>query len=374
MERVNNLERSRQVDSLRGIATLLVVAYHFSLIFTHNKFMGLWGFLGVKIFFIISGFLLLASFEKNKHKYGIKEGTKKYFLSRFWRIVPAYYVNLIFILLITPFFLDPQWIFTSKEFLWQVIQHFSFISYFIVKAVGFGINDVYWTLCIEALWYLIIPLLFIWFNTTKRISILTILSVSYLYLLEKRYLDFFINWIKPDPIYNVPIEKVIEWASYQLPGQFLFFGIGIILWKQKSKLDQININILTSWIFTGLTIVVIYFSSIYTPKSLTLINLYYAILATVVFLLIYISKKAYVPLLAWVGDISYSMYLWNFPLLIIAKKVNVLTYIPLWKFAILYAITLFVISAFSYYFIEKVGMNRKQKEKIEINHDTTLRA
>jgi len=60
------LFRNDKVDKLRGLSTILVVIYHFFLVMQiNNDVVKNFGFLGVKLFFIISGFLLVASYKKN---------------------------------------------------------------------------------------------------------------------------------------------------------------------------------------------------------------------------------------------------------------------------------------------------------------------
>lgn len=79
------------LDGLRGVAIALVVAYHFGVPGTHG------GFLGVDLFFGLSGFLitrLLASTEPTREALGI------FYQRRFWRLAPAMLVLITVVCLV----------------------------------------------------------------------------------------------------------------------------------------------------------------------------------------------------------------------------------------------------------------------------------
>lgn len=63
----------------------------------------------------------------------------------------------------------------------------------------------------------------------------------------------------------------------------------------------------------------------------------------------------------WLGKISYSIYLWHYPLLAIAKHVNILEFMSLPAFIGLFFVFLLMISSFSYYFVEETGLQIKLK-------------
>jgi len=207
------------------------------------------------------------------------------------------------------------------------------------------------------LWF---RLFFYWFNSVAKIMFLSVLSVLYLVLLEFGYLNFLVEFFKPNPVFNVPVRETILWISYQLPGQFVFFGVGILLWKSIKWLDKINPPAWLSWFMVLSVIGLIYGSHFIEVTSMLGLNLYYLLLSVIVFIALYLAKNAKL-FLTWFGKISYSLYLWNYPLLVVFKKMEVLNYLPLKYFAILYILLLLVISSISYYFVEEVGILRKNK-------------
>ena len=92
------------IDILRGISIILVVLYHLKIeIFNINILPG--GYLGVDIFFLISGYLITSILYLNLKKK--KFDLKIFFLRRFTRIFPVY-IFVISITLILSFFFSFQ--------------------------------------------------------------------------------------------------------------------------------------------------------------------------------------------------------------------------------------------------------------------------
>ncbi|MEB3357458.1 MAG: acyltransferase [Synechococcales bacterium] len=97
------------LETLRGIAALLIVAFHatglFKLKFDQAFLLSLWGFgdSGVDFFFVLSGFLLTLTSFKN---IGVKSETRHFLLKRFIRIYPFYWLINFFIIPI--YFLMPS--------------------------------------------------------------------------------------------------------------------------------------------------------------------------------------------------------------------------------------------------------------------------
>lgn len=84
-----------ELDSVRGIAALAVVIYHYlyryNELYAHhglNFDWAYWGKYGVQLFFIISGFVIFMSLERVKKPFD-------FIASRFTRLFPAYWIALI---------------------------------------------------------------------------------------------------------------------------------------------------------------------------------------------------------------------------------------------------------------------------------------
>jgi peptidoglycan/LPS O-acetylase OafA/YrhL len=171
--------RVATVDALRGIASLSVAWFHFTnanpaLAPGIVKTSGSYGWLGVYIFFVISGFVIPYSLEKAN--YGYRQFWS--FLSkRIVRLDPPYFANMAFILALAfvvplvPGFRGPQPHFTAS----QLLSHVAYLNSVVGKT---WINPVYWSLGIEFQYYLLIGLIFPMLCASRvAIRMLTMLSL-----------------------------------------------------------------------------------------------------------------------------------------------------------------------------------------------------
>ncbi|TAE86471.1 MAG: acyltransferase [Bacteroidetes bacterium] len=172
------------VDVLRGIAAMMVCYFHFS---TNSAYYGSYlpdtnwlnitgkfGWLGVEVFFVISGFIIPFSLFNNKYKL-----SKIWiFLKKRWvRIEPPYIIT-IFLILLNWKFNGWLWSYHVEINWYQVISHFFYLPQFL----GFDwINEIFWTLAIEFQFYIFISVAFIGFNHQ---SIWVKLATAALFLLS----------------------------------------------------------------------------------------------------------------------------------------------------------------------------------------------
>ena len=121
---------------------------------------------GVPVFFVISGFLITRSFERNP------SDLKGYFWRRGLRIFPALWVCLIATLAALGYFgfLAPEFVLTKTFAAWLAGQVSLFQFYNPEHFRGFGIgvaNGALWTITVELQFYAFIPL-FHWFTTSRK--------------------------------------------------------------------------------------------------------------------------------------------------------------------------------------------------------------
>ena len=98
---MKTIKYQSNIDTLRGISILLVVIYHLKLDILNYKFLS-GGYLGVDIFFVISGYLITSILSLNVSNG--KFDFKNFFLRRFLRIVPVY-IFVIFVTLAISYYL-----------------------------------------------------------------------------------------------------------------------------------------------------------------------------------------------------------------------------------------------------------------------------
>jgi len=139
------------LDGLRGLAILLVVVYHnFGFI---NVFF--FGWLGVDLFFVLSGFLITDILLKTVGK---KDYLRNFYLRRVLRIFPLYYLSLIIFLVLLPKLnlqFDVQYYVDHQVWLWTYLQNW--IYTFQNPGQTNTLNHL-WSLAVEEQFYLLWPL------------------------------------------------------------------------------------------------------------------------------------------------------------------------------------------------------------------------
>lgn len=163
--RINNF------DFIRLIAALQVVflhsVEHLNIPVSEDIISFISLFPGVPIFFLISGFLISASYEKSHGS------IKQYFINRVLRIYPALWACFIFSLITVFIFFEPS--FNTKEFLLWCVAQLSFVQFYnpsFLRDYGVGVlNGSLWTITVELQFYIAIPILyFIASKFTKKVT------------------------------------------------------------------------------------------------------------------------------------------------------------------------------------------------------------
>ena len=154
------------LTGMRGIAAFLVFLFHYEalhpgirldlavpLIGSILQFPLGFGFAGVDIFFVLSGFLLTLPFARAALKREQGPQLSRYFKRRFLRVFPAYYAQLFIILAIGGWFVtwSPQ---TTTSFVAHLLMFFNIGWNPVRPMVG-----LWWTLPVEMGFYLLLPLL-----------------------------------------------------------------------------------------------------------------------------------------------------------------------------------------------------------------------
>ncbi len=147
-----NKSRLRELDFLRGIAILLVLLRHQPLF----KFTTEMGWIGVDLFFVLSGYLVSGLLFKEYLKFGdIKPGL--FLIRRGYKIYPIYYISFLIYLSV--------FIFKKDVKILDIFSELFFIQNY-TNGVG-AINPVSWSLAVEEHFY--IGLVFIlWLSLKKK--------------------------------------------------------------------------------------------------------------------------------------------------------------------------------------------------------------
>lgn len=289
----HSLAYNRSIDGLRGIAILLVLLFHI-----YPKQFS-FGYVGVDIFFVLSGFLItqIISTKMQNKTFSFIE----FYRNRIRRIFPA-----MIIVLLAAFILGYLFLFPSE--LIELAKHIKSSSLFtqnfmLIKEVGYW--DVqstikpllhFWSLSIEEQFYIFWPIA-IWLIYRFNLNILTSLFFIFMALLIlPQFLDI-------DPFYN----SLSRFWELSLGGlAFAFLG------KHKS----INISKLSNFIIAlfFVAIMIGYGNNVYSLTKTIFITLATAFL--IVLLVKNPNHKIFSnKILFFFGLISFPLYLWHYMLI-----------------------------------------------------------
>ncbi|MBA2657797.1 MAG: acyltransferase [Tatlockia sp.] len=344
------------VDGLRAIAVIFVLIFHAGL----NLFPS--GFIGVDIFFVISGFLItgliLNSLQNNKFSF------IEFYNRRLWRLQPVllclFLVCFIFTLI---YFLPEDLLIFSKSARKSAVfignQYFEKItSGYFSKNVNFFPLLHTWSLAIEWQCYLILPLaLFLLhrFVGEKHLAKVTYLLTLGFFLLALHYSSI------------TPVE-----TYYQLLSRIFEFLIGscVALRPKPLALNRFNLNLLA---------VAAFFTLFYIAR-LQGINLgfpnYYALilcLATATLIAVGESEKKPICIqvlslkpIVFIGLLSYSLYIWHWPVFVLIRYFDIkeTAEVTLFAFCIIS-----IIAYLSWRFIEKPS---RKMSKLSFGYSLSL--
>ena len=305
------------IDGLRAIAVAAVVLFHSEILFFDREiFRG--GFIGVDIFFVISGYLItgiILNELKDKNNFSFKSFLEK----RARRLLPA----LFFLILISiPFAFYNLSQSYYNEFIDSVYSSISFLSNFYYHYnsdyfdVPYNLKPLLhtWSLSVEIQFYLFFPFLIIlfWRNFFLLIILLSLLILINILLVQfggnlSIYYPFF---DKSFSFYNPPIAGTFYWTTSRI-WEFLAGALAFVF-SQRYNFSKIN-----SIPVVG--ILLVFFSFYIFSRDLNNPSFYNLIpVVGTSLILLANQKKSFVGnflsnrIIVFLGLISYSTYLFHF--------------------------------------------------------------
>jgi peptidoglycan/LPS O-acetylase OafA/YrhL len=290
-------ENYRQdIQILRGISVLLVVFYHLKIPGFQN------GFLGVDIFFVISGYLMAQLYNPDKKI--------DFFYRRARRLLPAYLSTIFLTILISFFILVPS---DFKQLINQAkaslvlnpnIYFWNQDSYF----AGTQFNPLLnlWSLGIEFQFYLIMPVISsIFIKSKKSLSIILIISIisCFVVLAVSPKTSFFL----------LPLrlwEFLIGYLAYKYEGRT----------TRANKLHLVKKITITIGVVSVLNLPIdVYGTSIYFGHPGVIATLIVVLTAYILTLKFSAKTRFWNSILEKIGNYSYSIYLVHLPIIILSN-------------------------------------------------------
>jgi peptidoglycan/LPS O-acetylase OafA/YrhL len=343
-----NQKRLLEIDGLRAVAISLVVLFHYTKeFFPQHRFFS-FGWSGVDLFFVISGFVLYYQVKKRYYKDG-KTQYISYLRNRAIRIIPAYYVSVIATIL----FFGKDKFFTSIFPL-----HLSFL-YIFDYDVAISVQPLYWTLAVEVQFYIFLILIAPLFT-------------------GKNGMKWFLSLIGFNVVYRLIFPLFYSASSNTglvlgniLPGRISEFCYGMIIAKifieRVELMDKMRRPLIAvSIVFLAVAIISVCWAvwlrigdsvldhQIVNTLYYPFLGMGYGLLFFLVVLIPILKRIASLKPVVFIGTISYSIYLWHvFALRLVG---NLLTGAAGFLFTLIATI---VISTVSYYFIERTFLKLK---------------
>ncbi|TDF37507.1 acyltransferase [Alteromonadaceae bacterium M269] len=203
------MNRLPGLDLLRAIAIVWVMLFHALRIGTPSREFSIYGWMGVDLFFVLSGFLIGNQLFKSisqRHELNIRE----FYISRAFRILPAYLV-VMSIYFLVPLTQEGR----GLQPLWQFLT-FS-VNLFIDSKYSNTFSHV-WSLCVEEHFYVVFPIIAMLFMNrggAAKVIILSLVIIAFGMYLRS---DIWLNELGSGPFVRLYIEKIYYPTYTRLDG------------------------------------------------------------------------------------------------------------------------------------------------------------
>lgn len=345
------------IDSLRAIAVIAVIIYHIDA----NYLPG--GFLGVDLFFVLSGYLISSLIIKEYKSTGTVN-LYNFYVRRARRLLPAVYFMITVVLIIITLFngvllkksyLDALFGYIYSSNWWYIFHKLDYFD-------SFGSQSPFkhlWSLAIEEQFYMFFPLIFLIFNRkSKSNNSNSKLNKDFIYVVLSLILVSLIAHILLFDINNI---NRIYFGTDTRAFSLLVGVVGAILYpmdrlsERTTKKDNMIYSIVSL-----VSILVLIGIMINTSEYNTWLYRGGFLLVAIIGLIIIISSGRQYTFMSkllsfkpfvFIGKISYSLYLWHFPILVVTTPVSEIGN-PNLFYVTLRIVLIFLVATGSYMFVE----------------------
>lgn len=414
------------LDGVRACAILFVITFHID--WTNQNFQRLWnwrsdplassvaiaGGTGVTLFFVLSGFLLFLPYAKALLFADRWPLARSFYVRRALRIMPGYYLSLIILVLLT----TPQYLQSAN---WPSLGLFLTFLMDSSQATYRMINGPYWTLAVEWQFYMILPLLTLGVlllvrrvRPERRLRAVTfcLFGIMAIGLLVRFWGLYFLD--NPTATFLVPrpVMNILLFFTFGQTGKytedFAVGMLGALIYTYAQSLSPehpfvFKLRRASLWLW-GVGILILVFSAIWhfqgnapTPgwPVLAPIMPYFSWLSEMLLAIGYgmciisilfgpreLQKPFTWMPLRWVGLISYSLYIWHLPFIVLFQT-RVLPLLPSMSFYFSYAlywvwaaVIIVPFCVLSYAFIERpcMKLGDRWRKVLETKHRVRVQA
>lgn len=309
---MNEIKKYDYINALRGLAILAVILHHVSQWLPPSlsilKEIGESSSMGVQLFYIASSltlFLSMTSRKKTEHHPYLN-----FFLRRFFRIAPMFYIAIIVYTLL--FGLDEHHFSPSGIKWWHVLLTALFLHGWLPETIN-SVVPGGWSIAVEMTFYLTVPYLFL-----KLTSIKTTLWALFCSIIFAKLTSYFtVNLFYDD----YPSYLLKSFVFFWLPSQAPIFLSGILAFHiiKLNPTDRYNLAgpllCLSFLFFIGLM-------EIDTYKNILSQHFLYGLVFLLLTLSLHFSKHPFIvnKITTYIGNLSYSIYLTHLLIIELLKR------------------------------------------------------
>jgi peptidoglycan/LPS O-acetylase OafA/YrhL len=354
------------LHGLRGLAAMAVLLFHWNGTFhvlgdklRSVSFLGTdWdlfffvrlGWVGVDWFFVLSGFLLAGNLWRRE----LDNGTvRRFWVRRFLRIYPGVWLHII-VLVSTLYLIGRLTNFSASDLVGNLLLWFAPLPGGVTR-----LNSVFWTLPIELMFYLALPFLILLYRKTGIWGLLAVsLGITVIWRMG-------LIWMNQTGMTSLSTGL----AGTTLPGTLFLFVSGIAINHFTHEFNNRHRYFLlaAAVLLYYLAFKFLLYQRDLVPHSHWSILLWDLSLVVVIATIVKLVVKPLPGLnwlgsrpLVWIGEISYGVYLWHFPILRLMPKLFPGTFTTAMDciYALLWCLALTIaLASISYYGVERPVLN-----------------
>jgi peptidoglycan/LPS O-acetylase OafA/YrhL len=295
------------IDGLRAVAVLLVVSYHLQT-FTTGYAAAWGGFIGVDVFFVISGFLISSVIlrEIENASFSLKE----FYRRRIRRILPALMVMMLVTAILNSYYMLPSQLYAFAKSL--LAATFSISNFYFLSTSGYFSSNAdkpllhTWSLAVEEQFYILFPLFLMFlkrfFSRNFKTAIVCVAAASFV-------LSVWVVHSSPTAAFYLPTTRAWELLLGTMLALDLFPRVQTALGRNLLSATGLLAILIPGFTYTG---------NVPFPGASALVPCAGAalIIAAGETGSSLVGRLLSLKPVVFVGLISYSLYLWHWPIIL----------------------------------------------------------